>query len=135
MEVAWIDIPSIKDPRGNLAVLENSKLPFEIKRVYYLYDVPSGSERGGHAHKNLLQLIVPLSGSFELVLKDGKNEISVPLHNPAKGVLIPTMVWRELRNFSAGAVCLVLASEEYVEEDYIRDWEEFRLYTTSSERP
>lgn len=135
MEVVWIDIPSIKDPRGNLAVLENSKLPFEIKRVYYLYDVPSGSERGGHAHKNLLQLIVPLSGSFELVLKDGKNEISVPLHNPVKGVLIPTMVWRELRNFSAGAVCLVLASEEYVEEDYIRDWEEFRLNTTSSEHP
>lgn len=135
MEVAWIDIPSIKDPRGNLAVLENSKLPFEIKRVYYLYDVPSGSERGGHAHKNLLQLIVPLSGSFELVLKDGKNEISVPLHNPVKGVLIPTMVWRELRNFSAGAVCLVLASEEYVEEDYVRDWEEFRLNTTSSQCP
>ena len=115
MEIKWLDIPSIKDPRGNLAVLENSKLPFKPKRVYYLFDVPSGSERGGHAHKNLLQLIIPLSGSFDLVLKDGKNQKSVTLQNPTKGVLIPTMVWRELRNFSAGSVCLVLASEEYDE--------------------
>ena len=127
MEVKWLDIPSIKDLRGNLAVLENSKLPFKTKRVYYLFDVPSGSERGGHAHKNLFQLIIPLSGSFELVLKDGQNQKSVTLHNPTKGVLIPTMVWRELRNFSAGSVCLVLASEEYEEEDYIRDWEAFKL--------
>ena len=101
METKWIDIPSINDPRGNLAVLENSKLPFEIKRVYYLYDVPSCSRRGGHAHKGLLQLIVPLSGSFELVLKDGIIEKTVMLHNPTRGVLIPTMTWRELRNFSA----------------------------------
>ena len=129
MEITWIDIPAVKDPRGNLAVLENSKLPFKIKRVYYLYDVPSGSKRGGHAHKDLLQLIVPLSGSFELVLKDGVNEKTVMLHNPTRGVLIPTMTWRELRNFSAGAVCLVLASEEFDEEDYIRDWEEFKLKT------
>ena len=126
MEIKWLDIPSIKDPRGNLAVLENSKLPFKPKRVYYLFDVPSGSERCGHAHKNLLQLIIPLSGSFDLVLKDGKNQKSVTLQNPTKGVLIPTMVWRELRNFSAGSVCLVLASEEYEEEDYIRDWEVFK---------
>lgn len=130
MEINWIDIPSINDPRGNLAVLENSKLPFKIKRVYYLYDVPSGSKRGGHAHKDLLQLIVPLSGSFELVLKDGVNEKTVMLHNPTRGVLIPTMTWRELRNFSAGAVCLVLASEEFDEEDYIRDWEDF-LFVSS----
>lgn len=128
----WIDIPSINDPRGNLAVLENSKLPFKIKRVYYLYDVPSGSKRGGHAHKDLLQLIIPLSGSFELVLKDGVNEKTVMLHNPTRGVLIPTMTWRELRNFSAGAVCLVLASEEFDEEDYIRDWKEFKLNTKTS---
>ena len=132
MEIKWIDIPSINDPRGNLAVLENSKLPFEIKRVYYLYDVPSGSSRGGHAHKGLLQLIVPLSGSFELVLKDGIIEKTVMLHNPTRGVLIPTMTWRELRNFSAGAVCLVLASQEFDEEDYIRDWEEFKLKTKIS---
>ena len=132
MEIKWIDIPSINDPRGNLAVLENSKLPFKIKRVYYLYDVPSGSKRGGHAHKDLLQLIVPLSGSFELVLKDGVNEKTVMLHNPTRGVLIPTMTWRELCNFSAGAVCLVLASEEFDEEDYIREWEEFKLNTKTS---
>ena len=132
MEIKWIDIPSINDPRGNLAVLENSKLPFEIKRVYYLYDVPSGSRRGGHAHEGLLQLIVPLSGSFELVLKDGIIEKTVMLHNPTRGVLIPTMTWRELRNFSAGAVCLVLASQEFDEEDYIRDWEEFKLKTKIS---
>ena len=132
MEVNWIDIPSTKDPRGNLAVLENSKLPFDTKRVYYLFDVPSGSARGGHAHKNLLQLIVPLSGSFELVLNDGFDEVAITLHNPIRGVLIPTMVWRELRNFSAGAVCLVLASEEFDEGDYIRDWEEFKLKTKIS---
>ncbi|MDG1821871.1 MAG: FdtA/QdtA family cupin domain-containing protein [Flavobacteriaceae bacterium] len=127
MEVEWIDIPNIKDPRGNLAVLENSKLPFDIKRAYYLYDVPSGSERGGHAHKELLQLIIPLSGSFELVLKDGVNQATISLNSPAKGVLIPNMIWRELKNFSAGTVCLVLASEEYIEEDYIREWQDFVL--------
>lgn len=121
----WIDIPSINDPRGNLAVLENSKLPFKVKRVYYLYDVPSGSKRGGHAHRNLLQLIVPLSGSFELVLKDGSDEKIALLNNPTRGVLIPKMTWRELRNFSAGAVCLALASDEYKESDYIRKWDEF----------
>lgn len=125
MEVNWIDIPSIKDPRGNLAVLENSKLPYKIKRVFYLFDVPSGSSRGGHSLKTTSQFLIPLSGSFELVLKDGINEKTVMLHNPTRGVLIPTMTWRELRNFSAGAVCLVLASEEFDEGDYIRDWEEF----------
>jgi hypothetical protein len=125
MKVNWIDIPSIKDPRGNLAVLENSKLPYKIKRVFYLFDVPSGSSRGGHSLKTTSQFLIPLSGSFELVLKDGINEKTVMLHNPTRGVLIPTMTWRELRNFSAGAVCLVLASEEFDEGDYIRDWEEF----------
>lgn len=127
MEVTWLDIPSINDPRGNLAVLENSKLPFESKRVYYLYDVPSGSNRGGHAHINLKQLVIPLSGSFELVLKDGVSEKVILLNKPSRGVIIHEMIWREIRNFSAGAVCLVLASEEYLEEDYIRDWEEFKL--------
>ena len=132
MKVNWIDIPSIKDPRGNLAVLENSKLPYKIKRVFYLFDVPSGSSRGGHSLKTTSQFLIPLSGSFELVLKDGINEKTVMLHNPTRGVLIPTMVWRELRNFSAGAVCLVLASEEFDEGDYIRDWKEFKLKTKIS---
>jgi dTDP-4-dehydrorhamnose 3,5-epimerase-like enzyme len=127
VEVEWIDIPSIKDPRGNLAVLENSKLPFAIRRVFYLHDVPSGSQRGGHALKTTFQLLIPISGSFELVLKDGANKIVATLNNPTKGVLIPTMVWRELRNFSAGAVCLVVASEEYYEEDYIRNWDDFMV--------
>jgi hypothetical protein len=125
MEVAWIDIPSIKDPRGNIAVLENSKLPFDIKRIFYLHDVPSGSQRGGHALKTTVQLLIPVSGSFEVILNDGTTKTAITLNNPIKGILIPAMVWRELRNFSAGSVCLVLASEEYDEEDYIRDWNEF----------
>ena len=125
MEVQWIDVPNIKDPRGNLAVLENSNLPFEIKRVFYLYDVPSGSQRGGHALKKTNQLLIPLSGSFELILKNRQEEISFLMNNPTKGLLISPMTWREMTNFSAGAVCLVLASEEYSEEDYIREWKIF----------
>lgn len=126
MEVEWIDIPSIKDPRGNLAVLENSKLPFEMKRVFYLHDVPSGSQRGGHALKTTFQLLIAISGSFEVILKDGVNQTAVSLNNPTQGILIPTMVWRELRDFSAGAVCLVIASKEYSEKDYFRNWESFK---------
>lgn len=125
MKLHWIEVPSIKDPRGNLAVLEESKLPFDTKRVFYLYDVPSGSERGGHALKTTTQLIIPISGSFELVLKDSSEERKVLLNNPVKGVVVPEMTWRELRNFSAGAVCLVIASKEYNEKDYIRNWDEF----------
>jgi oxalate decarboxylase/phosphoglucose isomerase-like protein (cupin superfamily) len=125
MELTWIEIPNLLDPRGNLAVLENSKLPFAVKRLYYLYDVPSGSYRGGHAHKMLEQIIIPLSGSFELVLKNSSNEKVVLLNNPVKGVFIPRLTWRELRNFSSGSVCLVLASHEYDESDYIRDWQDF----------
>ena len=125
MEITWLDIPSINDPRGNLAVLENSKLPFKSKRVFYLFDVPSGSKRGGHALKTTFQILISLSGSFDLVLKDGQTETRVLLNNPTKGLLIPAMIWRELRNFSSGAVCLVLASEEYSEADYFRDWDEF----------
>ena len=125
MEVQWIDVPNIKDPRGNLAVLENSNLPFEIKRVFYLYDVPSGSQRGGHALKKTNQLLIPLSGSFELILKNGQEEISFLMNNPIKGLLISPMTWREMTNFSAGAVCLALASEEYSEDDYIREWKLF----------
>ena len=126
MEVEWIDIPSIKDPRGNLAVLENSKLPFEMKRVFYLHDVPSCSQRGGHALKTTFQLLIAISGSFEVILKDGVKQTAVSLNNPTQGILIPTMVWRELRDFSAGAVCLVIASKEYSEKDYFRNWESFK---------
>ncbi|WP_412984224.1 sugar 3,4-ketoisomerase [Pontimicrobium sp. IMCC45349] len=125
MKVSIIEIPKIEDTRGNLAVIEKDIIPFEIKRVYYLFDVPSNAYRGGHAHKQLMQFIIPLSGSFDVVLDDGKEKTRVMLNKPHKGLLIPTGVWREIDNFSSGAVCLVLASEEFSEEDYIRDYEEF----------
>lgn len=124
-----IDIPQIKDTRGNLAVVEGDSVPFEIKRVYYLYDVPSDSFRGGHAHKELQQFLIPLSGSFDVVTKDGfGNEKTFMLNKPNKGLLIVPGIWRELTNFSSGAVCLVLASTEYSEEDYIRDFDSFVTY-------
>ena len=124
-DIKIIDIPKIQDVRGNLAVLEKDTIPFAIKRVYYLYDVPTDAYRGGHAHKDQLELLVALSGSFEVVLDDGLSKNRVMLSKPNKGLLIPTGVWRELENFSSGAVCLVLASGEFDEEDYIRDYDVF----------
>ena len=127
--VKIIEIPKIEDRRGNLAVIEKECIPFSIKRVYYLYDVPSDSYRGGHAHKNLQQFIIALSGSFDVVLKDANNnEVKITLNKPNKGLLIPTGVWRELENFSSGSVCLVLASNVFDEEDYIRDFKDFIEY-------
>ena len=120
-----INIPKIEDPRGNLSVIEKDVIPFEMKRVYYLYDVPGGAERGGHAHKNILGFILALSGSFDVVLHDGVEEKTVTLNRPNKGLVITNGIWRELKNFSSGAVCLVVASAVYDEEDYIRDFEEF----------
>lgn len=122
-------IPKIEDRRGNLSVIEKDTVPFEIKRVYYLYDVPSGSERGGHAHKNLQQFLVALSGSFDVVLNDGSEEQIITLNKPYEGLLINSGIWRELQNFSSGSVCLVVASEVYLEEDYIRDFDEFVNYS------
>ena len=125
-DVKLLNIPKIKDRRGNLAVIENDVIPFEIKRVYYLFDVPSGSYRGGHAHKALSQFVIALSGSFDIILKDSnKNEKKITLNNPSKGLLITPGIWRELENFSSGAICLVIASDVYKEEDYIRDFNEF----------
>ncbi|KAF2331608.1 sugar 3,4-ketoisomerase [Flavobacterium nitrogenifigens] len=126
--VQIISIPKIEERRGNLSVIENDTVPFDIKRVYYLYDVPTGSERGGHAHKDLQQFLVALSGSFDVVLNDGKEETIVTLNKPYEGLLIKSGIWRELRNFSSGSICLVVASEVYIEEDYIRDFDEFVEY-------
>jgi hypothetical protein len=120
-----LDLPRIIDHRGNLTFLEEPLVPFEIKRVYFLYDVPSGAERGGHAHLELEQLIIPLSGSFDVTLDDGETRKRIPLNRPYVGLYVKTMVWRELDNFSSGSVCLVLASTRYEEADYIRDYEDF----------
>ncbi len=125
-KVVQVEIPNIKDPRGSLAVIEGDVLPFGVKRVYYLYDVPSDAYRGGHAHKSLVQCLIPISGSFEVLLDDGHNQKCVMLNKPDKGLLIPSGIWRELDNFSSGAVCLVLASEVFDEDDYIRNYDLFR---------
>ena len=127
-EVVWVEIPKITDPRGNLAVIEKDTIPFAIQRVYYLFDVPSDASRGGHAHKEQLELLVPLSGSFQVVINDGINQKSILLNKPYKGLLITQGIWRELTDFSAGAVCLVVSSGEFDEEDYIRDYDDFLAF-------
>lgn len=131
MKYQIIDIPKITDPRGNLAVIEGNTIPFVVKRVYYLFDVPSDSHRGGHAHKNCQSLLIALSGSFTVKLYDGKNRKDILLNKPDKGLLIPTMLWRELEDFSSGAVCLSIASDEFDEEDYIRELTDFELLAGS----
>ena len=123
-----IDIPKIEDRRGNLSVVEEFKnVPFHIARAYWLYDVPAGAMRGGHAHKRLKQLLIALSGSFTVTLDDGHEKRKILL-NPYQGLLIETGIWRTIDDFSSGAVCLVLASEIYSESDYIYDYEEFLKY-------
>ncbi|WP_159021426.1 FdtA/QdtA family cupin domain-containing protein [Formosa sp. L2A11] len=123
-----IEIPKIKDVRGNLAVIEKDCIPFEIKRVYFLYDVPSDASRGGHAHKTLSQFLIPVSGSFQVRVKDGEGERLITLNKPDIGLLIVPGIWREIENFSSGSVCLVLASAEFNEDDYIRDYEDYVLF-------
>lgn len=127
-DIQLIEIPKIQDRRGNLSVIEGNTIPFASKRVYYLYDVPSGSKRGGHAHKKQQEFLIALSGSFDVVLKDGKSSQTVTLNRPNLGLLIVEGIWRELQNFSSGAVCLVLASDEFDEEDYIREYKNFKLF-------
>lgn len=121
-----IDLPKIHDPRGNLTFIEGGNhVPFDIQRVYYLYDVPGGADRGAHAHKNLHQFIVAMSGSFDVVLDDGVAEQRFHLNRSYFGLYVCPMMWRYLDNFSSGAVCMVLASRKYDESDYIRDQGEF----------
>ena len=121
-----IELPKIIDARGNLSFVQSFDLiPFAINRVYFVYDVPGGTERGGHAHKKLHQLIIPVSGSFDVVLREGDSQKVFSLNAPFRGLYLAPMVWRDLKNFSSGAVCLVLASERYDEEDYIRDFSMF----------
>ncbi|SDH77882.1 sugar 3,4-ketoisomerase [Winogradskyella thalassocola] len=125
-DVKIIDIPKVHDERGFLAVIEKNTIPFAINRVYYLYDVPSDSFRGGHAHKEQESVIIALSGSFEVLVDDGKTKKRIMLNKPNLGLVIPTQIWREIDNFSSGAVCLVLASTTYDEAEYIRDYEIFK---------
>jgi mannose-6-phosphate isomerase-like protein (cupin superfamily) len=120
-----IEIPKIENSLGNIAVIENGVIPFNIKRVYYLFDIPSYAKRGGHSHRNLQQVLIAISGSFDVVLKDGKNTKTITLNKPDKALLINSNTWRELENFSSGAVCLVLASDVFDEADYIRDYDAF----------
>ena len=121
-----IELPKITDPRGNLSFIEGGQhIPFDIQRVYYLYDVPGGSDRGSHAHKGLHQFIVAMSGSFDVVLDDGKEKKRFHLNRSYNGLYVCPMMWRDLDNFSSGAVCMVLASEHYDETDYIREYSQF----------
>jgi hypothetical protein len=117
------NLPSINDPRGNLTFVEaNRQIPFDIRRIYYLYDVPGGARRGGHAHKALHQLIIVMAGSFDIHLDDGYAKKTVHLNRCYNGLYVCPMIWREIDNFSSGAVCMVLASDYYDESDYYRDY-------------
>lgn len=129
MDIEIISLPRHKDPRGNLSVIENDKeIPFDIKRVYYIYDVPGGEGRAHHAHKTLKQFIVALSGSFTVLLDDGKEKTEILLNKPYLGLLVNPEIWTNLVDFSSGAVCMVLCSEFYDPDDYISDYKEFLEY-------
>jgi hypothetical protein len=124
-----LQLPQVHSTGGNITAINNlAEIPFEIKRVYYLYDVPGGQVRGGHGHKELQQLILAATGSFDLIVNDGNVKRRFILNRPNIGVYMPAGLWRELDNFSSGSICLVLASMEYTEDDYIRDYDEFIKY-------
>ena len=130
-----VTLPRVNDARGNLTFIEGGgHVDFDIKRVYYLYDVPGGAERGGHAHKGLQQLFIAMSGSFDVVLDDGNIRQRMHLNRSYVGLYVPQMVWREIDNFSSGSVCMVLASERYDEDDYYRDYGEFKSAVHAAEQ-
>ncbi len=121
-----LQLPKIEDRRGNLTFIEgNRHVPFDIKRVYYLYDVPGGAERGGHAHRNLHQFLVAMSGSFDVKIDDGNRKATYHLNRSYSGLYLCPMIWREIDNFSSASVCMVVASAPYDEADYLRDYDEF----------
>jgi hypothetical protein len=122
-----VELPVVENPQGHLTFIEEDRhVPFSIARVYYLYDVPEGAARGGHAHRELEQLIVPIGGSFDVIVDDGAARQSFHLDDPHVGLYLPRLIWRELESFSAGSFCLVLASAWYDEDDYYRDYDEFK---------
>jgi WxcM-like, C-terminal len=130
-----VDLPRVTDPRGNLTFIEGgAQLPFAIARVYYLYDVPGGESRGGHAHRELQQLVVAAAGSFDVLVDDGSETVRFHLNRSYYGLLIPRLTWRELGNFSSGSVCLVLASQRYEEDDYYRDYGDFLAARRAADR-
>jgi hypothetical protein len=122
-----IELPKVVDPNGNLTAIEGGlDVPFEIKRVFYLYDVPGGAQRGGHGHRRIEQLVIALSGNFDFELDDGSEKKLVHLDRPNRGLYLPPMIWRTMDHFSSGAVCMVLASDHFDEDEYIRDYSEFK---------
>lgn len=124
-----IEVPKVSDPAGNISIVEGLKnLPFEPKRIFYIYDIPAGEERGAHSHKECHQFVIAASGSFEVALMDGTNSKMVALNRPFYGLHIPPGIWAHEFNFSSGAICLVLTSHKYNEADYIRDYDEFKKY-------
>ena len=126
MNIELINLPRFTDPRGNLSVVEESvNVPFEIKRVFFTYDVPGGESRADHANKTLIEFIVAVSGSFTVALDDGKDKKKILLNKPYQGLLVNPMIWRKLEDFSSGAVALVICSDHYNEEDYIREYDEY----------
>ena len=128
MEARKINLPVVEDTRGNLAFIQEDVIPFAFQRVYYLFDVPSTAFRGGHSHIHQSEFLIPLSGSFEVVTDDGTTKTTHLMNKPNIGLYIPTGIWRELQNFSSGAVCLVLASDVFKEEDYIRNYDDYLQY-------